>query len=440
PLAASNRDALLRAIAGQVKSAYVPALYRTETLADGTVVVAGPAAAEAPFPIERRIIADFSQAPQVMKPVVPIHESVHERAVVEIMRGCPNGCRFCQAGFVTRPLRERNPEQLRQAALACLAATGYDEVGLLSLSTSNYSRFDQLLEELDRDLAPRGISLSLPSLRVDHALSGIPARIASVRKSGLTVAPEAGSDRLRMVINKDVKNEDLIAAAAEAFQRNWRQIKLYFMLGLPTETEEDVIAIAELAEAAARTKFGGGGGPGKGRGKGGGRPVIHVSASNFVPKPFTPFQWHGAAHPDVWQQRRELLTGKINRRLVAFHSHDVNTSLLEAAFSRGDRRLGAVILSAWKKGARLDAWTEHFRPGLWMEAFRENGLDPVRLATRDIDPAARLPWEHIDCGVAKSYLLRERERALAVQPTPACGTGQCAGCGAPGCTLKMGAG
>ncbi len=427
PAGGAARRELIRDIARRVKGAYAPGLYETRTLADGSVVVAGPADKAAPFPVERRIVADFDNAPQVRRPVVPIHETVHERVVVEIMRGCPNGCRFCQAGYATRPLRERSPDKLHAAALDCLAATGYDEVGLLSLSTSNYSRFDELLERLDRDLAPRGVGLSLPSLRVDHALSGIPARLASVRKSGLTVAPEAGSDRLRRVVNKDVRNADLLAAAEEAFRRNWRQIKLYFMIGLPTETEEDVLAIAELSEAAARLR---GGGKGKG---GGGRPAIHLSVSNFVPKAFTAFQWLGAAGSAAWSERQRLLANRINRRLVVYHGHDISTSLLEAVMARGDRRLGRVILSAWRKGARLDAWTEHFRPGAWNDAFTEQGLDPEALARRDLAVDAPLPWDHVDCGVSKRFLARELSRALEENPTPACAPGVCAGCGVEGC-------
>ena len=432
PITAGNRADIIREIARSVEGVYAPALYATKTEASGDVTVAGATEAGVPFPVKRRVVADFNNAPQVTRPVVPIHETVHERAVLEIMRGCPNGCRFCQAGYATRPLRERDPDKLHAAALSCLAATGYDEVGLLSLSTSNYSRFDELVEMLDADLAPSGISLSLPSLRVDHALFGIPARFSSVRKSGLTVAPEAGSDRLRAVINKHVKNADLLAAAEEAFRRNWRQIKLYFMVGLPTETEEDVLAIAELSEAVARLRQNRGG---KG---GGGRPAVHLSVSNFVPKAFTAFQWGGAAHPDVWAARQRLLGEKVNRRRVAYHGHDVSTSLLESVMSRGDRRLGKVILSAWKMGARLDAWSEHFRPGIWNDAFRENGLEPVAIATRELEVDAALSWDHIDNGVDKAFLVRERAKALAETLTDACAPGVCAGCGVEGCVFVGG--
>ncbi len=427
PISKNNREAVIREIAGSVESAYAPSLYPVESLADGTVIVADDGGA--PYPVRRRIVADFASAPQVTNPIVPIHECVHERAVLEIMRGCPNGCRFCQAGYATRPQRERPPEMLAEAARKCLAATGYDEVGLLSLSTSNYSRFDTLVEMLDAELAPQGVSLSLPSLRVDHALSGIPARFKSVRKSGLTVAPEAGSDRLRAVINKNVRNEDLIAAAEEAFSRGWRQIKLYFMLGLPTETDEDALAIAELSEQAAKCRpFQ------KGKG-GGGRPAIHLSVSNFVPKSHTAFQWCGAAHPEVWASRQRLVGENVNRKRVAYHGHDVSTSLLEAVFARGDRRLGKVILSAWKMGARLDAWTEHFRPGVWNDAFRENGLEPVALATRDVPLDSPLPWSHIDTGVGVRFFRREYEKAIAATPTAMCGPGACAGCGVPHCSF-----
>lgn len=424
PFTPERRAAFLRA-AARIEGVYVPELYDTAELADGTVVVAGPRgdAEGVPFPVRRRTVDDFDAAHQPTRPVVPIHEAVHERAVLEIMRGCPNGCRFCQAGFVNRPLRERSPEKLFAAAKESVAATGYDEIGLLSLSTSNYSRFDELVQHLDEEFAPCGVSLSLPSLRVDHALSGIPSRFKSVRKSGLTVAPEAGSDRLRAVINKDVKNSDLLAAAEEAFRQNWRQIKLYFMVGLPTETEEDVLAIAELAHQAARMR----------RHGPKGRPAIHLSVSNFVPKPGTPFQWFGAAGVETWTRRQALLGAKVNRRLAVYKGHDAETSILEAAFSRGDRRLGEVILNAWRLGARLDAWTEHFRPDLWRRAFAECGIDLDRYAERDIDPEAQLAWDHVDCGVRKDFLKRELARALAVDPTLACGKGACAGCGVSGC-------
>ena len=424
PLSGPGRRETLREMAARVEGVYVPELYETAVAVGGRVTVAASIFPETPFPVRRRVVADLDQAPQAVKPVVPVHETVHERAVLEIMRGCPNGCRFCQAGYAARPVRERSVKSLFAAARGCLAATGYDEVGLLSLSTSNYSRFDELVGGLDRELAPRGIGLSLPSLRVDHALSGIPSRLDSVRKAGLTVAPEAGSDRLRAVINKDVANGDLLAAAAEAFRRGWRQMKLYFMVGLPTETDEDVLAIADLAHAAARLRGGG---------RRGGKPAIHLSASNFVPKPFTAFQWLGAAGRETWTRRQRLLARAVDRRLAAYHGHDPETSLLEAAIARGDRGLGKGILAAWRSGARLDAWSEHFRPQIWRQALAENGLDLDELAAREFAPADPLPWDHIDCGLDRSFLIRELELARAGKTTPACAAGSCAGCGVAGC-------
>lgn len=426
PLRGGDRTEVLARIAKHVSGAYVPQFYERPVNADGSLGMPRPTRGDIPARIRRRIVHDFNGAHQVTRPVVPIHETVHERAVLEIMRGCPNGCRFCQAGYATRPQREREPGSLLEAARAGLSNTGYDEVGLLSLSTSNYSRFDALIEILDGECAPRGVSLSLPSLRVDHALTGIPSRVSSVRKSGLTVAPEAGSDRLRAVINKDVKNDDLLSAAEEAFRRGWRQMKLYFMVGLPTEEEEDVLAIARLSEAAARTR----GRPQKG---GGGRPAIHLSVSNFIPKVFTAFQWCGAAHPDVWSARQRLVAENVNRRMVAYHGHDVGTSLLEAVMSRGDARLGGVILSAWRGGARLDGWTEHFRPGVWGEAFRGCGLDAVGIATRGLEVGGELGWGHVDVGFVDGFLEGEYWRGMGGGMTGMCGEGSCAGCGVEGC-------
>ncbi len=431
PLTPEKRREFLITAASRIEGVYVPELYETATLEDGTTIVTGPMAdAEGvPFPVQRSIVKDMDAAWQPVKPVVPIHETVHERVVLEIMRSCPNGCRFCQAGFATRPLRERSPKDLYNAACQAITATGYDEIGLLSLSTSNYSRFDELVEMLDTEFAPQGVGLSLPSLRVDHALAKLPARFKTVRKSGLTVAPEAGSDRLRAVINKDVKNSDLLKAAEEAFNQGWQQIKLYFMLGLPTETDEDALAIADLAHQAALRKK---------RGPKG-KPAITLSVSNYVPKPFTPFQWCGAAGPEVWTHRQKLLADTINRRLALFKGHGVSTSLLEAAISRADRRMGNVMLTAWRKGARLDAWSEYFQPGLWNEAFTKCGLEPVQLACRDIPVDTPLPWDHIDCGVSKAFLRRELEKALTATPTAACGKESCAGCGVAECgfaTLK----
>ncbi|MDR3210473.1 MAG: TIGR03960 family B12-binding radical SAM protein [Planctomycetota bacterium] len=429
PLTAGRRRDLLRELATRVAGVYIPAFYHFAPGPGGYLFPAGTGENHfAPFPVHKRLVQHFDLAPLPVRPLVPLHECIHERLVLEIMRGCPNGCRFCQAGYTGRPRRERSPDTLLAAARAGIAATGYDEISLLSLSTSNYTRFAPLLACLDQEFTPAGVGLSLPSLRVDHALSGIPAKLAGMRKSGLTVAPEAGSDRLRAVINKPVTNAHLLAAAEEAFRRDWKRLKLYFMVGLPTETEADAQAIAELALAVAAKR------------RRGGKAAVQLSVANFVPKAFTAFQWLGAAGPAVWEERQRLVSRGLNPRQVSSSTHPLATSLLEAVIARGDRRLGAVILAAWKKGARLDSWTEYFRPAVWTEAFGEAGLDPQELASHNFTPGEPLPWDHIDCGVSQKFLAQEAARAWVGTPTPACGSAPCPGCGVAGCLDRVGAG
>ena len=419
----NNRKQFLKE-AASLDGIYVPELYNSSVTPEEFIVVSQADGSAIPWPVNRRIAADFASAIQVTRPLVPIHETVHERAVLEIMRGCPNGCRFCQAGYISRPVRERTPESLLTAAKECIKNTGYDEIGLLSLSTSNYSCFDNLLESLDNEFASQGVGISLPSLRVDHALSGIPARIKTVRKSGLTIAPEAGSDRLRQAINKDVTNDNLLAAAREAFKQGWQQIKLYFMIGLPGETDEDVKAIAELANQVAREKR-------NNRGK----PAVNLSVSNFVPKPHTPFQWQGADGLENWQRKQRIIRENVNRKQVAYHGHDGFISLLEAVIARGDRSLGKVILSAWQKGARLDAWSEYFQPTIWEQAFKEHNLSIDKLAEKTISTEAELPWDHIDSGIAKNFLKHELKKSREPLMTSACGDGACPGCGVKNCSF-----
>ncbi len=421
-LKAAPRPEKLRRLAA-IDGVYVPTLYRTEERDGWVVVPAGQA--DTPWPVKREFVANLETAPAPRRPVVPVAETAHERTVIEILRGCPHGCRFCQAGLVTRPVRERPVECLLDLAKAGAAATGYDEIGLLSLSSTDHSRFDELVEKLDAEFAPRGVSLSLPSLRVNAALADVPRRFRSVRKSGLTLAPEAGSERLRAAINKNISDADLLAAAEAAFKNGWKAIKLYFMLGLPTETDADVLAIAELArQVAARRSRGGG--------RGGGAAVT-VSVSNFVPKAGTPFQWEAMCAPEELARRQKLLAGAIDRKRIDYKTHDLPTSRLEGVFARGDRRLGRAIRRAWEAGARLDAWSEHFRPALWDQALAAEGIDQaVWIGPRQLGEL--LPWSHIDCGVSERFLLAEREKSLAGERTPDCGPGQCAGCGAPGCT------
>ena len=423
--AGMSRPDTIRAIVTGSAGWYAPALYRLEDHGGWAVPV--PADAAAPERITRRFIADFGTAFQPVKPVVPVVETVHERIVLEIMRGCPNGCRFCQAGMITRPRRHRSVDALLDAARATYAATGYDEIGLLSLSTSDYPCFAELIERFDTEFAPKGVSLSLPSLRVDTQLRDIPERITSVRKGGMTIAPEAGTDRLRTVINKWVTNEDLLSGAQAAYEAGWRTIKLYFMIGLPTETDEDVRAIADLSrEVAFRRKK-----------KADGQAVT-LSVSNFVPKPQTPFQWYGMDTLQALADKQALLRGAVDRRRVSYKAHELERSLLEAVFARGDRRMGAIALDAWRRGARLDAWDEHFRMEPWAAAFAAANRTMEEVACKTFPDDAQLPWSHIDGGAAPAFLAAERDRARRGEKTAPCAPGQCAGCGVPGCRIAIG--
>jgi radical SAM family uncharacterized protein len=416
---AMDREALLAELVAACPGWYAPGLYE----ASGTTP--RPRTAAAPARIERRAVADLDAAPHPRAPVVPVVETAHERVTVEIMRGCPNGCRFCQAGMITRPRRHRTVETIVQIAEACYASTGYDEIGLLSLSTSDHPDFARLVSELDRAFAERNVSLSLPSLRVDAALRGIPEQVKSVRKGGFTIAPEAGTERLRRVINKRVTDADLLDGAAAAFKAGWRSVKLYFMVGLPTETDEDVAAIAELANRVGAL-----------RGKKGRGAAVTLSAANFVPKPWTPLQWHGMVPAAELERRHAIIAGAVDRKRVRFHAHDVRVSILEGALARGGRELGPVLRGAWERGARLTAWSEEFNPDAWAGAFAAAGLDPEEMACRDLPLDAPLPWDHLDGGVDKPFLLRERAQALEEAFTDPCGAGRCAACGLTGCGLR----
>ncbi len=418
-----NRQDMIRKLACKIPGLYAPALYDTEEVA-GFTVVKPPVQSDIPYPITRRIVQDFDSAPMPVKPVVPLVETVHERVVLEIMRGCPNGCRFCQAGNICRPVREREVATLQKTAKECYCNTGYDEIGLMSLSTSDYTHFDDLVEKLDSDYAQLGVSLSLPSLRVNHALSDIPERFKTVRRSGLTLAPEAGTDRLRRAINKDVTDEDLLQSCEEAFRQGWKTIKLYFMVGLPTETDEDVIGIASLATKVAKLRRGGRG------------AACTVSVSNFIPKPFTPFQWEGMVGREELSRRHRLIAANLHHRHADLKYHNVDGSYLEGIFSRGDRRIGAVALRAWEKGARLEAWTEYFNPSLWEEALNELKISGEAYACSERALDSKLPWSHIDSGLSDDFFKRERQKSRTGEPTPRCNFDSCAGCGQQGCSYR----
>ncbi len=381
---------------------------------DGVYV---PTEAADPARVTKRIVADLDASPFPTRPIVPYLETVHDRIMLELFRGCSRGCRFCQAGVVYRPVRERKPETLLRLAQELADNTGYDEISLVSLSSADYSCLRNLTQDLMTRFAPQRVSLSLPSLRVDSFSIELANEIQKVRRSGLTFAPEAGTQRLRDVINKGVTEADLIEAAGAAFRSGWSNIKLYFMIGLPTETDEDVLAIADLARkvlALARNVR---------------NRKVTVSVSTFVPKPHTPFQWVPQLSVPEMERRQNLLRAAFRDRSISFNWHDAQTSRLEGVFARGDRRLGKTLAEAWRRGARFDGWSEHFKPGIWDEAFATTGVDPDFYTVRERTPGEALPWSHIHCGASQEWLAAEWRQALAGALTTDCRHGECTGCG-----------
>ena len=391
-----GKAALLRSLS-QIPGVYVPSLGNKVT---------------------RRIVLDLDSAEYPDAPVMPFIETVHDRIALEVMRGCSRGCRFCQAGIIYRPVRQRSAGKLSELAETLVANTGYDEISLLSLSTADYRGIEGLVRDLIERFEPQRIGISLPSLRADAACMELASEIQKVRKSGLTLAPEAGTQRLRDVINKNVTEEDLLGAVEAAFRFGWKRVKLYFMIGLPTETDEDIRGIAHLAEEVRRI--------GK---RIGFRPTVNISVASFVPKPHTPFQWRAQDSIEEIERKQEVL----KRALVGKHAelswHDARTSNLEAVLARGDRRLGKVILLAWQSGCRFDAWHEEFDYSKWIAAFEQAGLDPAFYANRRRDYEEVLPWDHIDCGESKEFLIREDELAETGGLTPDCRLDKCNACG-----------
>lgn len=419
--AGESRTELLARLA-RVPGVYVPSLYRPVHGSDGRFLGIEPIGA-APIPVVRRVVADLSSQPVVTCPVVPYADVVHDRFSLEVQRGCTRGCRFCQAGMIYRPVRERSADEIVRDALAALRCTGYEEVSLTSLSSADLSCLEEVVRRLSRRLAGSGVSISLPSLRVDAFSVRIAQLIAGAgRKSGLTFAPEAATQRLRDVINKNVTEDDLLSSARSAFEAGWRRIKLYFMIGLPTETDEDVTAIASLVErvlTVARQVV-----PAAQRGA----VRISVSVSTFVPKAHTPFQWEAQLTLEEVRRRQELLRRCMPRKGVDLHWHDAEVSFLEGVIARGGRELADVIEEAWRSGAVLDAWTEHFSLARWLDAFARTGVDPTAIANRARDPSEPLPWDHISTGVSRAYLIEERERAMRGEVTRDCASAGCTGC------------
>ncbi len=402
-----------------VRGVYVPSFYKEIRDEDCTYRETVPLLPSLPARVKRALVADLDKAPYPTDFIVPYGSIIHDRMVLELFRGCTRGCRFCQAGIIYRPVRERKKETLLALARKMVRSTGYEEMALSSLSSGDYSAIDELAAELGRELAKEGVSLSLPSLRLDSFSEEMTRDLQRVRKSGLTFAPEAGTQRLRDVINKNIREEDLLQAVGKAFAAGWTRVKLYFMIGLPTETDEDLAAIARLVRRVVAVYREAGNR---------GRPQATVSASVFVPKAHTPFQWVGQISRQEMLRRQELLRRALRIPGVQFQWHDADASILEAALARGGRELIPVIRQAADLGCKLDGWDEYFDIARWQRAFSENGFDLFACAEKQFRPEDPLPWDHLDAGVTKKYLLREFRRALKGETTPDCRKG-CLGCG-----------
>ena len=415
-----SKARFLKAVSA-IEGVYVPSFYEHSYNPDGTIAAITPLEG-APQTVRKRIVQNMDTAYWPEKQIVPSTEIVHDRSNLEVFRGCIRGCRFCQAGFCYRPVRSKSADALYAQAVQSLEDSGHSEITMASLSTSDYKYLPELADKLLDYCQPRKINVSLPSLRADNFSRELMLKVQKVRKSGLTFAPEAGTQRLRDAINKNVTEEEVLQTCATAFSGGWNSVKLYFMLGLPTETDEDVVGIAELAhkilhvwrETASNRKRG---------------LTINLATAYFVPKPFTPFQWEAQITPEEYLRRVHLLQSELRSRSIDYRYHESDLSRLEAVMARGDRRLGPVIREAVRLGAKLDGWDEYFRYDIWMQAFRTCGVDPDFYTTRGFGKDELLPWQTLSVGVSQDFLWHEREKAYASQTTPDCRT-KCGGCGA----------
>ena len=402
---------------------YVPAFYDVAYNEDGTIASFQANNPHAKPSIKKEVVMDMTASPYPLKPIVPYIQTVHDRVVLELFRGCSRGCRFCQAGMIYRPVREREVEKLKEQAVEIVRNTGHDEISLISLSSSDYSELYDLASYLIDAPELEHVNLSLPSLRIDDFSIDLMSKVQDVRKSSLTFAPEAGSQRMRDVINKNISEEDILKGSSDAFKGGWNRVKLYFMLGLPTETEEDVLAIPKLGKDIVEEWYAL---PKEMRKQ---RLQVVISTSFFIPKPFTPFQWIGQNTSEQFLQKASAINQAVNKKNIKYNSHDADTSRIEGILARGDRRLNKVLLEVYKNGAMYDAWSEHFHVEKWDSAFETCGVEPAfyNERTRDFDEI--LPWDFIDIGVTKDFMIKEYKRATEGDTTVNCMEG-CTNCGA----------
>lgn len=424
--AGGSRQDFLRKAAG-VPGIYVPSLYEVSYKEDGTIAEFKPIEENVPATVQKQVVMDITNTYYPKAPVVPFIKATQDRVVLEIQRGCIRGCRFCQAGMLYRPTRERDVEFLKQKAVEMLDATGHEEISLSSLSSSDYSQLPELVNFLMEECGRRGVNISLPSLRIDAFSLDVMKKVQDIKKSSLTFAPEAGSQRLRDVINKGLTEEVILEGAGKAFEGGWSKVKLYFMLGLPTETEDDMKGIAHLCEKIAKRYYEI---PKEQRN---GKCQITASTSFFVPKPFTPFQWAPMCREEEFLDRarivREEIHAQLNQKSIRYNWHEADVTILEGILARGDRKISDVIVRAYEKGALFDSWSEYFHPEFWREAFAECGIDTDFYTVRERKDDEIFPWDFIDAGVSKKFLLREWKHAQEEKVTPNCRM-QCSGCGA----------
>ncbi|MBO5870660.1 MAG: TIGR03960 family B12-binding radical SAM protein [Clostridia bacterium] len=417
----SREETLFRV--SQLEGFYVPTLYDVEYNEDGTIMSFEPNREGVPKSVKKRIIENLDEAYFPCKCSVPFLETVHDRVMLEVFRGCIRGCRFCQAGMIYRPYREKSPEVLNQNAREAIDHSGYSEISLTSLSISDYTHLRELIDGLLDWTDKKNVNLSLPSMRIDNFYEELLEKVSSVRKSGLTFAPEAGTQRLRDVINKNITEDEIISACEKAFDGGRNSLKLYFMNGLPTETDEDICGIAQLGQNIVDTYY-------SKKRFGGGRGVnVTVSVSCFVPKPFTPFQWEPQDSLEELERKQQLLKSEIKTKKISYKYHDARVSRIEAVFARGDRKLGRALLEAYNRNMMLDGWDEYFSYDKWIDVFESCGIDASFYANRRFGIDEILPWDFIDIGVTKKFMKREYEKSQNAETTPDCRT-KCSGCGA----------